>query len=180
MPMNQIMSAATAGWALVGVAMVVLLAVGGYLHRRRMAQALNWVLVQQVDGLLGADRRRLADTGLLLDRSRQAGLATRLHVSGLPREIPEAVDVAGYRIVQEALTSALEHGMVAATVEISYDTRGVTLTVDSPIGNRPARYSGLSRMRERARAIGGTVEAGPHRGGWRVIAHLPIDHLKPS
>ncbi|MBO3745939.1 hypothetical protein J5X84_07645 [Streptosporangiaceae bacterium NEAU-GS5] len=174
-PMDEIVSAVT-GWGYVAVAVVIIIVlIGQYVHRRRTGQILNWTLLEQVDGLLGADDRRLADTARLLQRSRQAGLTTRLHVSGIPREIPADVDVAAYRIVEEAITSVLEHGMSAASVEISYDATGVTLTVDSPVGSRPVRYSGLGRMRERAGAIGGTVEAGPHRGGWRVIVHLPID-----
>jgi len=175
MPMNQLVSAVTGSWGYIAVTALPLVAVGHYLHRRRTAQPYNWALVEQVNGPLGVDGRRLTDTGCLLQRTRQAGLETRLHISGLPRGIPPAVDLAGYRIIQEALTSAIEHGMPAATVEISYEATLVTLIVDSPIGNRPARPSGLSRMRERARTVGGIVEAGPYRGGWRVTAYLPIE-----
>ncbi|GAA1024201.1 hypothetical protein Aple_097580 [Acrocarpospora pleiomorpha] len=159
--------------------LLVVLFVVQAVRRRRVDVETERVLAEMVEGTLGADGRGLGDAVILLERSRQAGLAARLHVSGAPRRLPRSVDLAGYRIVQEALTNALEHGTDAATVIIGYQPSAVTLTVDSPVGGRATRHSGIKRMRERATPVGGTVQAGPYAGGWRVYAYLPTE-LNPS
>jgi hypothetical protein len=182
MPMGPFMSLAldVKVLSVVGLMLVILILVSVRRQQRTEGGAdYDHSLAEKVNGILGADGRRLDDTLVLLERSRKAGLAARLHVSGSPRPLPASVDVAGYRIVQEALTNALERGTASATVVIGYQTGGVTLVVDTPIGSRPARFSGLKQMRERAASIGGTVDAGLYQGGWRVQAHLPTE-LKPS
>ncbi|WP_308169510.1 sensor histidine kinase [Acrocarpospora catenulata] len=133
-------------------------------------------------GLLRADpaddgeptRRRLADAPELVERS---GLPATLTITGETRELPAAVDLAGYRILQESLTNALKHGRTPAGVTIDYHPAGVTLTVDNQVGEHeyrlPGAGAGLVGMRERAELIGGSFEAGPHQGGWRTRAQLP-------
>ncbi|MFI6324617.1 sensor histidine kinase [Nonomuraea sp. NPDC050556] len=127
-----------------------------------------------------ATRPRVADVGDLVERARTAGVEAKLTVVGEPRGLPVSVDLAGYRIVQEALTNAMKHGDHRATVDVVYGERDVTLTVDNPVNGRraglPGSGAGLIGMRERAALVGGDFEAGPRdAGGWRVRARLPMD-----
>jgi signal transduction histidine kinase len=92
--------------------------------------------------------------------------------------LPDAVDLAGMRIIQEALTNVLEHGTASATVMLAYLPDQLTLTIDSPLDpGRPAPrgpHEGLVTMRRRAAKLGGSLTAGPYQGGWRVHAELPF------
>ena len=113
-----------------------------------------------------------------------AGLPTRVVVSGEVRSLPPAVDRAAYRIAQEALTNALRHaGPASAVVTVRYepdrllievldDGRGAEKSHSEP---EPGGGHGIGGMRERALALGGTLEAGSDpRGGFRVCASLPV------
>jgi signal transduction histidine kinase len=114
-----------------------------------------------------------------------AGLPTRVAISGPPRALPRSVDLAAFRIVQEALTNALRHaGPASASVSVKYEPDRVTVAVvdDGPgcAEDGPARPAGsghgIAGMRERASAVGGELEAGPRRfGGFRVRASLPLE-----
>ncbi|MBB5075800.1 sensor histidine kinase [Nonomuraea endophytica] len=124
-----------------------------------------------------AMRLRLADAESLVERSRQAGMPAELEVVGEPRELPASVDLAGYRILQEALTNALKHGDPPASVRVVYEVKHVVLTVDNPVNGRKARLpgagAGVVGMSERAALVGGEIEAGPRADGWRVQVRLP-------
>jgi signal transduction histidine kinase len=106
-------------------------------------------------------------------------------VSGATRPLPPAVDLTAYRIVQEALTNVLRHaGATAAQVEIRYEPDGLVVEVDDDgVGTANGALSaddgyGLIGMRERAAAMGGSLEAGPvpgSGGGFRVRAWLPTN-----
>jgi signal transduction histidine kinase len=114
----------------------------------------------------------------LAAHARAAGIAVRLVAEGAPRPLPADVDVAAYRIVQEALTNSVRHsGGHTATVHLRYDADAVTIEVDDdgPAAVRPARQgNGVAGMTERARALGGTLDAGfKPGGGFRVLARLP-------
>ena len=63
----------------------------------------------------------LLELDALAERSRSAGLPVELHVEGERRELPPGVDLAAYRVIQEALTNALKHGGGSATVRVHYD-----------------------------------------------------------
>jgi signal transduction histidine kinase len=106
-----------------------------------------------------------------------AGISVRLVTDGAPRAVPTGVDVAAYRIVQEALTNTVRHsGGRTATVRLRYDDDTLTVSVDDDGGavHPPHQGNGLAGMTERARALGGTLEAGPRPGGgFRVLAKLP-------
>ena len=97
---------------------------------------------------------------------------------GPARPLPADVGVAAYRIVQEALTNTVRHsGGRSATVRVCYDTDALTIEVDDD-GRlaTPALTSGngVVGMTERARALGGTLDAGRRPdGGFRVLARLP-------
>jgi signal transduction histidine kinase len=109
-----------------------------------------------------------------------AGLPTTVAITGSPpRVLPPAVDLATYRIVQESLTNAIRHaGPATATVEIGYGDRDLHLRI-TDTGRGPADTPaegghGLIGMRERAAAVGGTLDIGRARcGGFEVSAHLP-------
>ncbi|NRQ38493.1 sensor histidine kinase [Nonomuraea sp. NN258] len=140
-------------------------------------------LLRQEGDEAEATRPRVADAESLIERSRRAGMPTELRIHGEPRELPASVDLAGYRILQEALTNALKHGGQQqhggrpARVSVVYESGRVTVTVDNPVGVRAARLPGsgvgLIGMRERAGLVGGTFAAGPVEDGWRVTATLP-------
>jgi signal transduction histidine kinase len=108
-----------------------------------------------------------------------AGLAVAVQVRGARRPLPAAVDLAAYRIVQEALTNTRRHsGAARAQVVVTYADDGLSVEVcDDGTGPPPraAEGNGLPGMRERAAVLGGTMVAGPGEGGgFRVAAHLPI------
>lgn len=111
---------------------------------------------------------------------RDAGLPVVVDVVGTaPADRPEA-DVIAARIVTEALTNTLRHAGPAPTrVTVRHEPDAVAVeVVDEGVRaghRRAAEGSGLGivGMRERAALVGGTVEAGPDGGGWRVAAQLP-------
>ncbi|MGW4469643.1 sensor histidine kinase [Nonomuraea sp. NPDC004354] len=123
-------------------------------------------------------RPRLQDVADLVERARQAGVDAGMTVEGTPRELPVSVDLAGYRIVQEALTNAMKHGDDRATVTITFAPDHVSVVVDNPLAGGgsalPGSGAGLVGMRERAGLVGGRFEAGPYdEKHWRVRATLP-------
>ena len=109
---------------------------------------------------------------------REAGMDVELAVDGVEDPLPEVVGAAGYRIVQEALTNVARHAgaNARARVKLTKDTRQVVVeVVDDGRGASVVRDGGgMTGMRERASALGGTFEAGDARGGgFRVRATLP-------
>ncbi|TDD12799.1 two-component sensor histidine kinase [Nonomuraea deserti] len=140
-------------------------------------RAMIGLLRHEGDDAEEVTRPRLADAESLVDRARRAGMEAEFRVEGEPREVPAAVDLAGYRILQEALTNALKHGDSLVEVVVSYGPEQVTLTVDNPVQGSDARLpgagAGLIGMRERASLVEGSFEAGPQGDGWRVAAVLP-------
>ena len=116
----------------------------------------------------------------LVARVREAGLPVELRVEGEARPLPPGVDVAAYRIVQEALTNALKYAGGAATeallrytpdaIDIDVVDEGRVATPADGIGR------GLTGMRERVAVFGGSIEAGRREsGGYAVHAHLPLE-----
>jgi signal transduction histidine kinase len=116
----------------------------------------------------------------LIATSNQAGVPTELVSRGDPAPLPATVDLTAYRIVQEALTNVLRHAVPAsATVTIVYGPERVAITVgDNGTGAAEASDGsghGITGMRERASAVGGTLTAGPRpQGGFEVTAVLPL------
>ncbi|MEU5088807.1 sensor histidine kinase [Streptomyces sp. NPDC021356] len=114
----------------------------------------------------------------LADQAASAGLT--VEIDGTPPPLPPGTGLAAFRIVQEALTNVVRHsGSRHARVRIARDGGTLLLRVDDdgPATGADAGGSGngLAGMRERAAALGGTIEAGPRPdGGWRVIAVLPV------
>jgi signal transduction histidine kinase len=122
----------------------------------------------------------LAQLPALRDRLGHAGLPVTVSVVGEPAagELPAAVDLAGYRIVQEALTNVLRHaGRTSAQVRVQHRSGAVEVEVtDTGLGGPPSPGgTGIAGMRERATALGGELHAGPRPGGgFRVRAVLPL------
>jgi len=118
----------------------------------------------------------------LVSQAAAAGLEVRMVTEGQARPLPFGVDVAAFRIVQEALTNVTRHaGEATATVRVSYGERELSLQIDDD-GRGPARDGavrtgkGIMGMRERVDALGGELQAGPRpEGGFRVQARLPLD-----
>jgi signal transduction histidine kinase len=121
----------------------------------------------------------------LLDSARNAGVPVTLSVSGLPRELPQGMDLSAYRILQEALSNAMRHAPGSPVrVEVAYFPSSVVIKVRNEQSlNRTAANgngapatagNGIIGMRERAAMLGGQLEAGPtDEGGFLVTAVLP-------
>jgi signal transduction histidine kinase len=120
------------------------------------------------------------DLPMLIERTRQTGLEATLTVEGQPRELPAAVDLSVYRIVQEALTNVVRHAQARrATVTLSYapETLEVTVLDDGagPSGENGDGGHGLVGMQERVALFGGELETGrrSYGDGYRVRALIP-------
>jgi len=123
----------------------------------------------------------LADIDELAAGAAAAGLPVRTEVVGESRPLPAGVDLAAYRIVQEALTNVRRHaGPTTATVSVRYGDGDLTVRVDDDgagvlAAERTGSGNGIAGMRERASALGGELEAGPRPGGgFRVQVRLPL------
>lgn len=113
----------------------------------------------------------------LVNQVRVAGLPTAWTVTGEQFMLPPTVELAIFRVAQEALTNVLKHAVTptSARLRLAYDDPQVTLEVldDGAPVHAASTGHGLSGMRERAVLFGGDVEAGPRvAGGWRVLARF--------
>ncbi len=144
--------------------------------------------IRRMLGLLRTDDESLAlapqpgieQVDRLIEQVREAGLAVELDVDGARRPLPPGVDLAAYRIVQEALTNVLKHaGPARARVGVRFTDRELELEVtDSgrgPSGDGNGGGHGIVGMRERVALYGGSLDAAPgDAGGFAVRATLPI------
>lgn len=116
----------------------------------------------------------------LADQAAGAGLRVGTETEGRPVPLPAGVDLAAFRIVQEALTNVMRHSASReARVLLRYagDELLIRIDDDGPAAeNGPdGGGNGLVGMRERAAGLGGSVEADPRPdGGFRVLARLPL------
>jgi len=128
----------------------------------------------------------------LIDRVAAAGLPVELRISGSPRVLPPGLDLAAYRVVQEALTNVMKHTRHAKTmvrldygpeelvIEVTDDGPPVTAAANRGAVPAPADAGtgtgtgrGLLGLRERVALYGGEFDAGQRPGGgWRVRARL--------
>jgi len=139
----------------------------------------------------GGDPRQplpgLADMDDLLARVRAAGLPVRYERSGTPAVAPPGIQLAVFRLVQEALTNTMKHGGPGATaaVRLQVTPAEVRVQVDDDgagdtAGPHPAG-GGMTGMRERVSAFGGELACGPRDPhGWRVTALLRLDPAAAS
>jgi signal transduction histidine kinase len=127
----------------------------------------------------------LASLSDLVSRASEAGLEVHTEVSGDLKGLPASVDLAAFRIVQEALTNVMRHsGQTMSSVHVTCNKQELTLRIENDAGKAGKGGSrggiglgqGILGMKERATALGGVVEAGPRPdGGFRVFARLPLD-----
>jgi signal transduction histidine kinase len=123
----------------------------------------------------------LARLDELVSSAGATGLEVSLHVHGEPHPLPATVDLAAFRIVQESLTNVVRHagpGTAAVRLEYAADELRIEVT-DTGRGAGAERSfaegQGVTGMRTRADAVGGTLEAGPRPGGgFSVRARLPV------
>jgi len=150
---------------------------------RELRAILN-VLRQADEGDPTQPAPGLAQLDALIANAGGAGLPVELRTLGERADLPPAVDLAAYRIVQESLTNVIKHAGPAATatVELRHSPGELRVEVtDTGLGPGPAPVTGgaghgLIGMRERAASVGGTLQAGPGPdGGFRVTAVLPAD-----
>jgi signal transduction histidine kinase len=115
----------------------------------------------------------------LAENLRAGGLMVTTRVEGSPRHLQSPVDLAAYRIIQEALTNAVRHGRGSAELVLKYGSNALELLVVNPIepngAHRGGGGHGLLGMRERAALCGGTLEANGSNGVFRVRASLPYE-----
>ena len=125
----------------------------------------------------------IADIAAAVAQSSATGVATELVIDGRQQPLAPGIELAAYRIVQEALTNVRKHAgaSASATVRISYEPHDLVVEVSDD--GRGAVTSlagvgtgnGLIGMRERVEIYGGQFTSGPRRGGgYAVRATLPI------
>jgi signal transduction histidine kinase len=165
---------------------------------RRCDEARRRELLDQLDGDLGdavAEIRRVIDDlrppaldrglaaalGAAVQRRETAPVAITLDLPDGPDglgELPAAVEVAVYRITDEALTNVVKHAAAArARVAVTRDAGRLTLTVDDDgtgIAGPRADGVGLESMAQRSQELGGTFEIQPLHPGTRLVATLPL------
>jgi signal transduction histidine kinase len=121
----------------------------------------------------------IADLDALMERARSAGLPVHLTVQGARAALPTGIDLAAYRIVQEALTDALERAKPASaqvTVRYAPDALQVEISDDGrSIRDSDSDSTLLAALRERAGLYGGQLDAGRRADGdYAVRARLPL------
>ncbi|WP_410670301.1 sensor histidine kinase [Amycolatopsis sp. cmx-4-68] len=132
----------------------------------------------------GDDSPRAPQPGIaalddLVEQVRATGLATSWTVTGRRFPLPPTVELAIYRVAQEALTNVLKHAVAPASVTVHLTYADPVATLEVLDDGQPAAVPvtggghGLDGMRERASVAGGDVEAGPRPGGgWRVLGRF--------
>ena len=164
--------------------------------RERSAQAVTTIedlareTIEEIDrivGLLREDREmdRAPLPGIdqiraLVEQQRAGGLDVQFTIDGEPdRRPPTPVSRAVYRIAQESLTNASRHGTGSAAIAIQLGPDALELSVANPVTthveSRPGGGRGIAGMRERAKLLGGSLQAGRHGSRFELHAHLPYD-----
>jgi signal transduction histidine kinase len=169
--------------------------------REALAQARSVIgLLRSSDDDAQPSMPGLAALESLVQGVRESGLVVDLRVQGSVDDVPAAVNLAAYRIVQEALTNAVRHAPARpVSVRLTRTISELRITVDDDPSDRPAAPDrvwhpdvahhpdpapvpgiagsgyGLVGLRERASAVGGEFTAGPtESGGFRLCARLPV------
>jgi signal transduction histidine kinase len=151
--------------------------------------------VDELRGLVGVLREEqgvaappsLSRVPELLDEVRAAGLPVEFEVHGELRELPQALDVSAYRVLQEGLSNVLRHaGPVPTSVTLRHEPAALVVQVDDAGPPEPAPRAaglvgghGLAGIRERVAVFGGGLEAGPRpEGGFRLRARFPLQEAR--
>jgi signal transduction histidine kinase len=133
-------------------------------------------LLQEADGAPVAPQPSLSSLDELIDGARRAGLPVELSVDGELTGLAPSTDLAGFRIVQEALTNALRHARTPTTVRVERGSAALTVEVRNRLAATEftgGSGQGLAGMRERVRVFGGTLVAAPEGDDFLVRAELP-------
>jgi len=129
---------------------------------------------------------RLERLPALIDEARAAGLTVDLDVAGAPVELPAGLELAAYRLIQEALTNVRKHAPTShVQVRLGYEPDRLRIEVSddggspgaavAPVRDASGSGHGLIGMRERVQVYGGELQTGPMpSGGFRIEATLPL------
>jgi signal transduction histidine kinase len=120
----------------------------------------------------------------LVERVRATGVPVELQTAELPNDLPAGLDLAAFRVVQEALTNVVKHagkprtivtlGLDHGLLVIEVSDEGAPIPAAVPVV--PGGGRGLIGLRERVSLFGGELDAGPRAGGgWRVQARIPVN-----
>jgi signal transduction histidine kinase len=166
--------------------------------RQTMAELrrLLWVLesgdpASDAVGIGGlAPQPGLADLPKLLASLGHAGMPVSYQVVGTPRDLDPSVDLTAYRIMQEGMTNVLKHASKDSNprLRLVWNPQNLLIQIDNDTKPAEAHSEqafsggrGLVGLRERARAVGGSLDAGPHHeGGYRLTATLPASPSEVS
>jgi signal transduction histidine kinase len=141
--------------------------------------------IDRIVGLLREDREMdrsplpgIEQIPALVERQRAGGLDVHLTIEGEPdRRPPTSVSRAVYRIAQESLTNASRHGTGSAAIAIQLGPDALELRVANPVTAhvepRPGGGRGVAGMRERAKLLGGSLQAGRNGSHFELHAQLP-------
>ncbi|SCF83780.1 sensor histidine kinase [Streptomyces sp. Ncost-T10-10d] len=149
---------------------------------RRTLIALREADSETASGRAQAPAPGLAELDRLVATSAEAGIRVDVHRTGEPRPLPADVDLAAYRIVQEAVTNVVRHaGTRECRVAIDYAKEGLSVEIvddgQGPATDGRADRSGfgITGMRERVNLLHGRFSAGPRpERGFQVTATLPL------
>ncbi|SED75169.1 Signal transduction histidine kinase [Streptomyces sp. 2131.1] len=159
--------------------------------RESLAEMRRLLVVLRGDGTEG---ERAPQPGIdrlqqLVEATVRAGLPAELSLAADLGDVPPAVDLSAYRIVQEALANVVRHAPGARTrISVTSDGEQVTVLVvngppEQPVSPLESAGTGhgLVGMRERVRLTGGSLDTGPlPDGGFRVAARLPLPPPGPA
>lgn len=149
---------------------------------------------REVGGEPAVDRplAALEQLETLVERARGAGLEVHARFRGQPPRMPTGMELAVYRIVQEAITNAIKYAGAGACLEllVGYAPTAVDVRVlDHGPGPQaagdgrsalPSGGNGLVGLRERVAVYQGVFRAGPYLGGWLVEARIPVPEITPG
>jgi signal transduction histidine kinase len=126
----------------------------------------------------------LADLDGLFTKLDATGISVTTEVQGRPHKLDQPVDLAAYRIVQEGMTNAIKYGSEhsAPCLRLIWDNQKLLIQIDNEIGVAARQRQlalgwghGLDGLREKARAVGGDLQAEAHQpNSWRLSATLPV------
>jgi signal transduction histidine kinase len=150
--------------------------------RAALAEMRRLLGVLNHDDAVLAPQPTLRELDGLVERSRAAGLPVTLVVEGKPQMLPPGMDLAAYRVVQEALTNALKHAGTAPTsVTVRWEDAWLELEIIDRGGDEKGMNGtngsghGLVGMEERVKLYDGSLRCGPVAGGgFEVVARLPL------
>jgi signal transduction histidine kinase len=151
--------------------------------RRTLDELRRLLGVLRADVPERAPQPGLSALGALVEQIRNTGLPVELELDGERRALSPGLELAAFRIVQEALTNVIKHAPGARTrVRVALEAEELVLEIenDGHVNGASGVGYGLAGMRERAAMYGGSLEAGPRPDGrFRVLARLPAGGEAP-